>query len=143
MSPSRRPASPSPASLPATRSCSGTIAGAFSVGVTGDAQNLLGAGSFIAGAGNSFDYSTITGAGTYVQTNAGANIAPIGTSTLEFSINGAASAGNSVAIDTGAGDATAAVVTSSDTSTGAVAVTANNNTLNLLVNGTAYSVTLT
>ena len=121
----------------------GTSGGAFSVGVTGDVQNLLGAGSFTAGAGNSFDYTTITGAGTYVTANSGSNIAPIGTSTLEFSINGAASAGNSVAIDTGAGDATAAVVTSSDTSTGTVAVTANNNLLNLVVNGTAYAVTLT
>jgi flagellin len=121
----------------------GTSGGAFSVGVTGDVQNLLGAGSFTAGANNAFDYSTVTGTGSYVQTTAGSNIASVGTSTLEFSINGAASSANSVAINTGAGDAGAAVVTSSDTGTGAVAVTANNNVLNLVVNGTAFAVTLT
>ena len=89
---------------------SGSHGEKFDVSVTGDTQNKLGAGSFVAGSGGSFDYSALSGSASYSTSG-------VGTSTLEFSINGGASAANSVAINLGAGDATAATVTSSDTST--------------------------
>lgn len=115
---------------------SGSAGSAFNIAVTGDNQNLLGGGSFVAGAGNSFDYSTLTGANSYSGPSA------VGTANIEFSINGAASHANAIAVDLGAGDATAATVTSSNTSAGTVAINPNNNTLNLVVNGTGVSVTL-
>lgn len=109
----------------------------FSVAVTGDIQNRLGFGSFVAGANGAADYSTIQGL-TYNNTStaAGSN------ATLEFSINGAASNTNAVTVDLTGGDATAATLTSTDTSTGVVNITDNNNQLNLFVNGTAVNVTL-
>jgi flagellin len=109
----------------------------FNVAVTGDVLNNLGFGSFVNGAAGAADYSTIQGL-TYNNTTsaAGTNAA------LEFSINGAASNSNGVTVDLTAGDATAATVTSSDSSTSVVNVTGNNNQLNLVVNGTAVNVTL-
>lgn len=110
----------------------------FTVDVTGDVQNRLGFGSFIAGANTSFDYATIQGL-VYNPTSSAAGTA----ATLEFSINGGGSNTNNVVVDLTAGDATAATLTSTDTATGVVNVTQNNNNLNLIVNGTAVNVTLT
>ncbi len=110
----------------------------FNVTVTGDVQNKLGFGSFIAGAGNTVDYSTIQGL-TYNPTTSAAGT----DATLEFSINGGASSSNAVTVDLTAGDATAATLASSDTSSGVVNVTQNNNKLNLVVNGTSVAITLT
>jgi flagellin len=115
----------------------GTSGGAFSVGVTGDVQNLLGAGSFSSGAGNSFDYSSVAAAANFSV--AGSNT---GVANLEFSINGGSSSTNKVTIDLGAGNAAAATLTSTDSTINNVAVSPNNNTLNLVVNGTGVSVTL-
>src|SRR5207244_11144595 len=87
--------------LAAGLSVSGTAGGAltftssrgekFNVSVTGDTSNILGLGSFSAGSGpgNIIDYTTIQGA-AYVRTT------QYGTAIAEFSINGAASSGNSV-----------------------------------------------
>jgi flagellin len=66
----------------------------FQVSVTGDTQNKLGFGSFALGSGNTFDYTTIT---------AGAVLTPsfdpvAQTSTLQISLNGGASNGNSVQV---------------------------------------------
>lgn len=110
----------------------------FEVAVTGDVQNRLGLGSFVSGAGGAADYATIQGL-TYNNTSSAAGT----NAKLEFSINGASSSTNDVTVDLTAGDATAATVTSSSSSTGVVNVTANNNKLNLVVNGTAVNVTLT
>lgn len=109
----------------------------FSVQVTGDTQNLLGFGSFVTGAAGAVDYNTLSASSNYNDATA------VGTNTFEFSIGGAASNTNLVGIDLTAGDATAAALTSTDSTATPVAVTANNNILNLLVNGTSYSVTLT
>ena len=76
----------------------------FSVEVTGDTKNVLGMGSFVAGAAGAVDYTTITGA-SYDNTTAS------GTAHLEFSINGAASNTNAIDIDLAAGDATAGAAT--------------------------------
>ncbi|HYM09662.1 MAG TPA: flagellin [Bryobacterales bacterium] len=59
----------------------------FSVGASGDTQNLLGLGTFLPGASSAFDYSTITSATAFAAVgtpNSGAD-------TFEFSLNGAAS----------------------------------------------------
>lgn len=109
----------------------------FNVQVTGDTQNLLGFGSFVAGSGGAVDYSSLSASTNYNSATA------VGTNTFQFSLNGGASASNSVAIDLTAGDATAATVTSTDTSAAPVEVTANNNVLNLAVNGQSFTVTLT
>lgn len=110
----------------------------FQVDVTGDSRNLLGFGSFVTGANNAVDYATIQSV-TYNEATSAAGT----DATLEFSIAGGASSTNSVTVDLTAGDATAASVASTDTSTGIVNITGNNNKLNLLVNGTAVNVTLT
>jgi flagellin len=107
----------------------------FDVAATGDVQNRLGAGSFVAGIGSAFDYAALTGSASY-------STAGVGTGALEFSINGGASAGNSVAIDLSAGDATAASIASTDIGTGNVAINPNNNTLNIVANGVSYAITL-
>ncbi len=103
--------------------------------VTGDTANALGMGSFVAGAGDSVDYDTINGAAYSQSQN-------YGSATLQFSINGQASNANAVTVNMAGGDAQAAAITSGDSTAGPVAITANNNTLNLVVNGTAASVTL-
>ena len=108
----------------------------FSVGVTGDTQNLLGFGSFVAGANNSFDYSTLTGSAYNSPAGSAAGIA-----NLEFSINGGASAANQVSVNLGAGDATAATVAAT-ANPGTVNIDTTDNTLNLNVNGTGVAITL-
>jgi flagellin len=83
----------------------------MNVRVTGDTANALGFGSFAAGATpTSPDYSSITGAG-FVNTTA------TGTADLQFSFNGGASTGNTIAggINLAGGDATAATATGSVT----------------------------
>jgi flagellin len=109
----------------------------FSFGVTGDTQNLLGAGSFVSGAGNSFDYSALTAAAGY-NSPAGA---AAGTANLEFSINGGPSSGNLVSVNLGAGDATAASVAGT-ANAGTVNIDTSNNLLNVNVNGTGLAITL-
>ena len=109
---------------------------AFNVQVTGDVQNKLGFGSFATGANGAVDYSTISGGANYDSATA------VGTNTFEISLNGGDSSTHSIAVDLTAGDATAASVTSSDTNT-TVAITANNNKLNLAVNGASFTVSLT
>ena len=116
---------------------SSTSGQAFTVGVTGDKQNLLGFGSFVAGANNSFDYSTLTGA----SYNSPAGTAA-GTANFQFSLGGGASATNNVAINLGAGDATAATETGSAVA-GPVNIDSTDNELNLFVNGTAVQTILT
>ena len=74
------------------------------VSVTGDTSNVLGLGTFLKGASSAPDYSTLTAGAAYDDT------ASYGTAKFEFSINGAASAGNIVSVDLNAGDATAAAV---------------------------------
>jgi flagellin len=118
-----------------TLTLTSTSGQAFSVQVTGDVQNRLGFGSFVAGAGGAVDYTMLTGSSNYNAATA------VGTATFEFSLNGGASHTQSVAVDLTAGDATAAKVTGTNTAT-TVAVTANNNKLNLAVNGVNYTVTL-
>jgi len=109
----------------------------FDVQVTGDTQNLLGFGSFVTGANGAVDYRSVGGASDYNSATA------VGTNTYEISLNGGASSTHSIAVDLSAGDATAAKVTSTNTSATPVAVTANNNVLNLAVNGVGFTVTLT
>jgi flagellin len=70
------------------------------VEISGDTQNALGFGSFLASGANA-DYTAITG-------NA-APVTSLGTAHLEFSINGGASNTNGVNVDLSGGDATAAV----------------------------------
>lgn len=118
-----------------TLTLTSTSGQAFSVQVTGDVQNRLGFGSFVAGAGGAVDYTSLTGASNYNAATA------VGTATFEFSLNGGASHTNSIAVDLTGGDATAAKVTGTNTAT-TVGITANNNKLNLAVNGVNYTVTL-
>jgi flagellin len=80
--------------------------------VSGDSTNVLGLGSFAAGASNAVDYTSIT-AGTAYSTGAAS-----GTATFEISLNGGASSGNTFSADLEGGDATAA------TQTGTVVYTA-------------------
>jgi flagellin len=110
----------------------------FQVAVSGDVQNKLGFGSFQAGAAGEVDYSTLQ-AVTYNPTTSAAGT----NAQLQFSIDGGAASTNAVTVDLTAGDATAATVASSDTGTGVVNITGNNNKLNLVVNGTNVNVTLT
>jgi len=107
----------------------------FSVGATGDAQNLLGLGSFNAGANGAYDYNTLGGTSYNSATAAG-------TDNFEISLGGGASNAAPIAVDLTAGDATAAATTATDTTATPLTVTANNNTLNLSVNGTSFTVNL-
>ncbi len=74
---------------------------------TGDTSNVLGLGTFLAGAGNAADYGTKTAGAVYDNTS------KRGTTVLEFSLNGAASSGvtNSVSVNLDGGDATGALAT--------------------------------
>ena len=72
------------------------------VQVTGDTSNVLGMGTFLKGASNAADYTTLTAGAAYDNTT------KYGTAKFEFSINGAASSGNVVSVNLDAGDATAA-----------------------------------
>ena len=74
---------------------------------TGDTANVLGLGTFLAGAGNAADYTIKTAGAAYD------NATKKGTTVLEFSLNGAASSGgtNSVSVNLDGGDALGATKT--------------------------------
>jgi flagellin len=99
-----------------------TLGQKFSVNAGGDTQNLLGLGTFLLGAANAYDYSSITAPATYA-----ASAANSGADTLEFSINGAASAVTSGAI-------TGTSIGAGTVNTGALG------TLQLTIDGTAVNV---
>ncbi len=102
----------------------------FSLEVSGDKSNLLGLGSFVTGANNAIDYSTLSGASNYTT-------AKVGSTTLEFSIAGKGSNTNSVTVDLAQGDATAAAVTA--TNTAATINTTTNVDFSVRINGTVYT----
>jgi flagellin len=103
--------------------------------VSGDTANALGMGSFVAApTAGTVDYDQITGAAYSTSQN-------YGSATLDFSINGAASAG-SVAINMTAGSATAATMQGT-ANANTIAINPNNNALNLVVDGQVKNVTLT
>ena len=103
----------------------------FSVMATGDTNNRLGLGSFVAGAGSAVDYTTITAGTNYDNTT------QYGTATLEFSINGAASSGNSIAVNLAAGNATSGTLTGT-----AVAGDAHSMVLTITVDSVAKTHTI-
>jgi flagellin len=105
----------------------------FSVMATGDTANVLGLGSFVAGAGSAVDYTTVTGA-AYVNTGA---TGAYGTAGLQFSLNGEASSANTVSLNLDAGDAIAATKTGN-----ALACTAAALSLTFSIDGAA-AVTVT
>jgi flagellin len=74
----------------------------LNVMATGDTANVLGLGTFLGGAGNAVDYTTKTAGAAYDNTT------KKGTTTLEFSLNGGASNGNSISVNLDGGDATGA-----------------------------------
>ena len=113
----------------------GTHAEKFKVDVTGDIQNRLGLGSFLAGNSAQFDYASLTASADY-------STAAAGTQTFQISFNGNASNSNAIGVDLGLGDATAATVTGGALS-GTLSLNATNNQVNLTVDGTSYNVTLT
>ena len=102
----------------------------LNIQVTGDTNGNLGFGTFAAN-GTAVDYSNITGA-TYSNTGA---TGVSGTSTLEFSLNGGASATNTVAVDLSGGDATQAAATAGN------AADVNGEALNIIVDGQTYNMT--
>jgi flagellin len=108
----------------------------MNVEVTGDTANALGFGSFAAGATpTSAEYSSITGTG-FVNTTA------TGTAQLQFSFNGGASTGNTIAggINLAGGDATAATATGTVTTN---ATDVHGDALTISIDGaTATSYTL-
>lgn len=109
----------------------------FDVMVTGDVQNRLGFGSFQASATGEVDYASLLG-GSYDKTKAAGNV------TMEFSVNGSASSGAQYTktVDLSSGNATQASVTSAGLAASSY-IQSNNDTLNLIVDGTKVDVTLT
>lgn len=105
----------------------------FTVLSSGDSANLLGLGSFVAGAAGAVDYNTITG-GVY----AGSTTSD--TSTLEVSLNGGAA--RQITVDLTGGDASAASAVS-DALAATNTVDATNNALTLTIDGQDVAVTLT
>jgi len=97
----------------------------LNVQVTGDTNNNLGFGSFISNAG-AVDYTSYQGT-AYNPATAGTT----GTTDLEFSFNGGASAANNVSVDLAGGDATKATATAATASDD----TEESQTLNVLVDG--------
>lgn len=97
---------------------------AFNVAVTGDTTNQLGFGSFQAGEGGAFDYTTLTG-GTYNAGTATTQGTAAGNATLQFSINGQASSANNIGVNLSAlPSATSAVVTGSATIANPITISA-------------------
>jgi flagellin len=80
-----------------------SVGNQMKVMITGDTANTLGYGSFLANGANA-DYSSITGA-ALTRTSV------YGNAHMQFSIDGGASNGNDITVDTSAGDATAATAT--------------------------------
>src|SRR5580658_3079149 len=91
-----------------------TNGGAFNVQVTGDTANVLGLGSFVAGASGAADYSTLTAGAAYNDATNPATAAA-GNQVLGFSLNGGAATGaNQVTVNLlngGTGGATGASLT--------------------------------
>ncbi|MGA2597189.1 MAG: hypothetical protein ABSH09_09390, partial [Bryobacteraceae bacterium] len=97
---------------------------AFNVAVTGDTTNQLGFGSFQAGQGGAFDYSTLTGS-TYNAGTATTQGTTAGNATLQFSINGQASTANAIAVNLSTlPGATAAVATGTQTIANPITISA-------------------
>jgi len=114
--------------------------GAFSAQVTGDTANVLGLGSFVAGASAVNDYSTITAGAAYNDaTNPATAVA--GSQVLGFSLNGGAATGaNAVTVNLlngGTGGATGASLTG--TVTGYTLVAADAVAGALKINGVAVT----
>jgi flagellin len=101
----------------------------FQVLATGDSANLLGLGSFLPGASGAVDYTTVT-AGTAYSTGAHA-----GTASFQVSLNGEASSVNAFSADLTAGDAAAAVNTSTVVYTAGVVDLTGGANLVLRING--------
>jgi flagellin len=108
---------------------------AFQVSVTGDTENKLGFGSFKANASNAFDYTSITGSSAL--TPAYDRAFTTQTATVQFSLNGGASNGNSITVTQ---LADRAVITGSARGAGNIGATGN---LDINVNGTFVTVNLT
>jgi flagellin len=113
----------------------------FQVAVTGDTNNVLGFGSFQAGAGGAFDYSTITGTAPLATTAAAAtlNVSVNGGATTQISVPSASTpAATLVAINsqitTTPALHAAGLIASLDPSTGALVLTSSNGT-NFRVSG--------
>jgi len=120
----------------------------FSIQVTGDTQNLLGLGSFLAGGTGKVDsdYSTITTGASYQATTVTGNATTTGTAaTLQISLNGQA-ATQLTPIDLTSGTTSLAyAVVGGAIAAGAVDVTGTNNVLNITVtnNGVADTQNIT
>ena len=118
-----------------------TTGGAFNVQVTGDTSNVLGLGSFVAGASSAPDYSTITAGAAYNNATNAATAAN-GSQVLGFSLNGGAASGalNSVTVNLlngGAGGATGASLVGTVTAPTATIATGSNDTLT--INGSSIT----
>lgn len=106
----------------------------FQVSVTGDTENKLGFGSFRADASSAFDYTSITG--DFALTPAYDRAFTSQSATVQFSLNGGASSGNSITVNQ---LADRAVITGAARGAGALGVTGN---LEINVNGTNVIVSL-
>jgi|HubBroStandDraft_1064217.scaffolds.fasta_scaffold00235_8 flagellin len=117
-----------------------TNGGAFNVQVTGDTANVLGLGSFVAGASGAADYSTLTAGAAYNDATNPATAAA-GNQVLGFSLNGGAATGaNQVTVNLlngGTGGATGASLTG--TVTGYTLVAADAVAGALKINGVAVT----
>lgn len=108
----------------------------FTVEAAGDTANVLGLGTFQYGSGGSaVDYTTTTGAAYNTATAKG-------TANLEFSVNGSATAGHVVSVDTAGGDAQAGYATGNLDLTGGVTIGTNNEKLNVTVDGALQQIQL-
>ncbi|MEP7352913.1 MAG: flagellin [Acidobacteriota bacterium] len=103
----------------------------FQVTASGDNANLLGLGSFQAGANSTVDYTTITAGSSYAATGAG------GTASFQVSLNGSASSSNTFSANLSAGDATAATSNSTIVYTAGVVDLSGGGSLLLKVDGGA------
>jgi flagellin len=114
--------------------------GAFNVQVTGDTANVLGLGSFVAGASAATDYSTVTAGAAYNDATNPATAAAAN-QVLGFSLNGGAATGaNQVTVNLlngGAGGATGASTVGTVTAPTAPIATGTNDTLT--INGSSIT----
>ena len=126
-----------PAATGQTLSFSSARGEKFAVSVSGDATDALGLGSFQKGLNGVFDYSTLAATANYDPTAA----TTAGTSSLQFSINGAAS--SAVNVDLAGGNATYATSTGTALAGATTTITAGTNMFSLAVDGVVSNVTLT
>lgn len=111
----------------------------FQVSVAGDTMNKLGFGSFKAGSGGQFDYTTITGASalsTAWEPNSG-NPGGYVSSTMQISLNGGASSGNAINVTQ---LADRGVITGGNRGAGTIASATANLILN--IGGTDYTTSI-